>query len=226
MWSRFVQAVRTMLGLPAHSDTALSEVLRVSENLLEQRNPSAYYDFETPSKKMSVQQPSGSWGHSKVSGLTTAKDKLESIKNSNLVDGARQAYDGILRLVRPEARTPGAKEFASELREGLGTNETERLKYMTAINKAAKQENENLTRVQKARDLLSTNLTAAADRMFVGKKEESYAFMQAMDSDDKSFLAARPEYEKMADVIRSMWSDLAEKVQGLDTGALQNLRDN
>lgn len=35
LWSRFVQAVRTLLGLDASADTALSEVLRVSEEILD-----------------------------------------------------------------------------------------------------------------------------------------------------------------------------------------------
>jgi hypothetical protein len=34
MWQKFVEAVRTFLGLPASANTALSEVLRISDNLL------------------------------------------------------------------------------------------------------------------------------------------------------------------------------------------------
>lgn len=34
LWQRFVEAIRTFLGLPARADTALSEVLPIADDLL------------------------------------------------------------------------------------------------------------------------------------------------------------------------------------------------
>ena len=34
LWQRFVETIRTFLGLPARADTALSEVLRIADDLL------------------------------------------------------------------------------------------------------------------------------------------------------------------------------------------------
>lgn len=55
LWSKFVQAVRNMLGLDTSSDTALSEVLRIGEELLLSQPMELFAELQTGKQPTQVQ---------------------------------------------------------------------------------------------------------------------------------------------------------------------------
>jgi hypothetical protein len=65
MWTKFVQAIRTALGLKPSADTALSEVLRIGDRLLEPMRVTEFHRpiplWSTDKKKMYRQEVAGRW---------------------------------------------------------------------------------------------------------------------------------------------------------------------
>ena len=149
----------------------------------------------------------------------------EDIKN--VTTGVSQAIDGLAMAVAPQYRSDAAREVSRQIIEGMGKKELESIHFKSALNKAIVEHNDNLTLAQKARSLIEKGLTVAADKVFLKMTpEESQAFMQAMDTGDKQYFKDNPDLQGMADIIDKMFQDKAKNVQALDTGALQNLREN
>jgi hypothetical protein len=144
-----------------------------------------------------------------------------------VTEGTSQAWDGLVRATAPQYRSDAAMEVARQINEIKGVLEVQKIHFQADMNKAIVEQSENLTMAQKARDLLEKGMTIAADKAFVGKpKEQNYGFMQAIDSEDKSFFVDHPELQPIADVISKMYADKAAQVQALGTGVLKNLREN
>jgi hypothetical protein len=170
-----------------------------------------------------MKEPRQGYGNLKET-VTTAADKL---KASEALQGVLEAIDGLKRATLPQDRSAEAKEVSRLIIEGLGEKEMKSVRFRADLGKAVKQNRENLTLAEKARDLIEKGLTVAADRLFVGKpKEDNYAFMQAMDTGDEAYFEAHPEMKKVAEIVGKMFSDKAAEVQALGTGALEYVREN
>lgn len=134
--------------------------------------------------------------------------------------------DGLMLATMPDKRSGEAGNVATQLRYAQGLANSRKMSDRAALNKAVAESTKAVTLAEKARDALTMGLTKA-DKLFVGKPQEhNWAFMQAMDSPDKSFLDKHPALKEVAEVMSRLWNERAELIQKLDTGALQNLREN
>ena len=160
--------------------------------------------------------------------LSKAAQQIKNQENFKAVAaGTSEAYDGLLRATAPQFRSEAAREVSRQIIEGLGSKELEGIRFRKALDDAIKESAVSTTLSGRARDLLERGLTVSADKIFLRMpEEERYNFMQAMDSGDKAYFNAHPDLLPMAEVINRMFSEKARAVQNLDTGALQNLREN
>jgi hypothetical protein len=140
---------------------------------------------------------------------------------------AASAYDGLQALYRPQGRSAAALEVSREITEGMGGNEIRAIARRGELERAAKDHVARTTLAAKLRDVLDKGLTQAADAVFLRmSKEERYQFMQAMDSDDKSFFRNHPETLQLAGVMKAWWESEADAISQVDPGALQTIREN
>lgn len=162
------------------------------------------------------------------SDLTAAAGKIKNQQDiQGVTEGVTMAMDGLLSAVAPQWRTDAAMAVARQINAVRGKQETQKSRFYQELKDALIVSNQNLTWAQKARDLIEKGLTTAADKVFVGQsKEDNYQFIQAVDTDDKSWLDAHPEQKAIAAIIDKMNAAKAKEIQDLGTGALKNLREN
>lgn len=159
--------------------------------------------------------------------LDDVKKTLDRVKGTQTMREVGTAWDGLLRAVAPQFRSPEALETARQIIAGMGTNEVRGIRFRADLDKAIVEDDKAQTVAQKARDLLEKGLTVAADKVFLRQSpEENRAFMQAMDTGDADYFAKHPNLKGVADTIAKMFSEKAAAVQALDTGALRNVREN
>lgn len=79
LWTSFVEAVRKVLGLSAHSDTALSEVLRIADVLLKPIDMDSLAGFVGLDSQYEIQQPYGGRVFKNPGGVPDAKWTGEAV---------------------------------------------------------------------------------------------------------------------------------------------------
>jgi hypothetical protein len=109
LWTRFVEAVRTFLGLPAKTDTALSEVLRIADELLDIPPADIAALAGKIGQTLQVQQPAGEDIRAQVSTNNPILDSFLVRREQELTrDGDRpwftQLWDAITKSPAQYAR--------------------------------------------------------------------------------------------------------------------------
>ena len=79
LWTSFVEAVRKVLGLSAHNDTALSEVLRIADVLLKPIDMDSLAGFVGLDSQYEIQQPYGGRVFKNPGGVPDAKWTGEAV---------------------------------------------------------------------------------------------------------------------------------------------------
>ncbi len=138
-------------------------------------------------------------------------------------EGLAAAWDGVKAAVNPMGRSAAAEEAGRILIEGMGRMEHGREQLVTDLNKAAFKATRNVTATAKSLDLMQ-NSTTLADKVFNTMPEaERIDFMNRIDNGQKQ---PTVELQRIADVISTMFTEKAEAVQRLGTGALENVRES
>lgn len=138
-------------------------------------------------------------------------------------EGMAGAWDGIKAATAPMQRSDAAEEVGRILIEGMGRMEHGKEKFITELNKAARETTHATTKTALAMDLMQSSITLA-DKVFNRMAgPERIAFMQAMDTGESQ---ASPELQRIADAIGTMFEQKATAIRNLGTGILENARDS
>lgn len=150
LWTRFVRAVRVALGLPEKADTALSEIIRISDNLLD--TPAQSLIAMASKINLPVQENSvdglKSFSRDQTDPWPDLRTEFDKFENGDDYYSPRDFLDAVQALVEdgraPNSIEDSARAYEEAIREdfeefaGRGDTEAPENAFVEAVRSALK----------------------------------------------------------------------------------------